>query len=74
MGCAFRSVRYTKVENLRSNRSTNDVSHGGRGKSHRAQAIGHAVIQQGHRVLYREALVLLEQLADATVDGTASAA
>jgi DNA replication protein DnaC len=27
----------------------------GSGKSHLAQAIGHAAIQQGHRVLYREA-------------------
>ncbi len=42
----------------------------GTGKSHLAQAIGHAVIQQGRRVLYREAHVLLEELADATVDGT----
>src|SRR6201997_2853560 len=41
----------------------------GSGKSHIAQAIGHAVIQQGYRVLYREAHVLLEELADATLDG-----
>lgn len=41
----------------------------GSGKSHCAQAIGHAVIQQGYRVLYREAHVLLEELADATLDG-----
>jgi len=41
----------------------------GSGKSHVAQAIGHAVIQQGYRVLYREAHVLLEELADATLDG-----
>jgi hypothetical protein len=34
-----------------------------------AQAIGHAVIQQGYRVLYREAHALLEELADATLDG-----
>ena len=33
------------------------------------QAIGHAVIQQGYRVLYREAHILLEELADATLDG-----
>ena len=32
----------------------------GTGKSHLAQAIGVAVIQQGYRVLYREAHVLLE--------------
>src|ERR1700722_8429317 len=43
---------------------------GGTGKSHLAQAIGHAAIQQGHRVLYRETHVLLEQLAEAVVDGT----
>ena len=41
----------------------------GSGKSHIAQALGHAVIQQGYRVLYREAHVLLEELADATLDG-----
>ena len=42
----------------------------GTGKSHVAQAIGHAVIQaQGHRVLYREAHRLLEEIADATVSG-----
>jgi DNA replication protein DnaC len=42
----------------------------GTGKSHLAQAIGRAAIQQGHRVLYREAHVLLEELADATIAGT----
>jgi DNA replication protein DnaC len=41
----------------------------GTGKSHLAQAIGHAAIKQGHKVAYREAHVLLEQLADATLDG-----
>jgi DNA replication protein DnaC len=41
----------------------------GSGKSHIAQAIGHAVIQQGYRVLYREAHILLEELADAALDG-----
>jgi DNA replication protein DnaC len=41
----------------------------GSGKSHCAQAIGHAVIQQGYSVLYREAHRLLEELADATLDG-----
>jgi DNA replication protein DnaC/transposase len=41
----------------------------GSGKSHLAQAIGHAVILQGYRVLYREAHTLLEDLADATLDG-----
>ena len=42
----------------------------GTGKSHLAQAIGRAAILQGHRVLYREAHMLLEELADATLDGT----
>ena len=42
----------------------------GTGKSHLAQAIGHAAIQQGYKVLYREAYRLLEELADATLDGT----
>jgi DNA replication protein DnaC len=42
----------------------------GTGKSHLAQAIGFAVIQQGHRVLYREAHVLLEELADAQLGAT----
>ncbi len=42
----------------------------GTGKSHLAQAIGRAAIQQGHRVVYREAHILIEELADATLDGT----
>jgi DNA replication protein DnaC len=42
----------------------------GTGKSHLAQAIGLAAIQQGYRVLYREAHTLLDELADATLDGT----
>src|SRR5882724_1901144 len=42
----------------------------GTGKSHLAQAIGFAVIQQGHRVLYREAHALLEELAEAQLAGT----
>lgn len=41
----------------------------GTGKSHLAQAIGHAVVQQGFKVLYREAHVLLEELAEATAEG-----
>jgi DNA replication protein DnaC len=41
----------------------------GSGKSHLAQAIGQAVIQQGHRVLYRETHLLLDDLAEATLDG-----
>jgi DNA replication protein DnaC len=43
---------------------------GGTGKSHLAQAIGHSAIQQGHRVLYRETHVLLDDLAEAVADGT----
>jgi DNA replication protein DnaC len=42
----------------------------GTGKSHLAQAIGRAAIQQGHRVIYREARVLIEEIADAGLDGT----
>jgi|SRR5271165_3620673 len=42
----------------------------GTGKSHLAQAIGHAAIQQGYRVLYRETHSLLDELAEATLDGT----
>lgn len=43
---------------------------GGTGKSHLAQAIGQAAIQQGYRVLYRETHILLEELAEAVIDGT----
>ena len=42
----------------------------GTGKSHLAQAIGRAAIQQGYRVLYRETHVLIEEIADASLDGT----
>jgi len=42
----------------------------GTGKSHLAQAIGQAVIQQGYKVLYRETHTLLDELADASLDGT----
>jgi len=42
----------------------------GTGKSHLAQAIGQAAIQQGYRVLYREAHTLINDLADAALDGT----
>jgi DNA replication protein DnaC len=45
----------------------------GTGKSHLAQAIGRAVIQQGYRVLYREAHLLLEELTDATLADTRKA-
>lgn len=43
---------------------------GGSGKSHLAQAIGQAAILQGYRVLYRETHVLLDELAEAIIDGT----
>ena len=41
----------------------------GTGKSHLAQAVGRAVILQGYRVLYREAHALLDELAEAVLDG-----
>lgn len=43
---------------------------GGAGKSHLAQAIGQAAIQQGYRVLYRETHVLLDDLAESIAEGT----
>src|ERR1022692_847782 len=43
---------------------------GGTGKSHLAQAIGQAAIQQGYRVMYRETHVLLDDLAESVADGT----
>lgn len=46
------------------------VGPGGTGKSHLAQAIGHAAILQGFRVRYRETHVLLDELAEAVVTGT----
>jgi len=45
----------------------------GTGKSHLAQAIGHAAIQQGYRVWYREAHQLLDDLAEASLAGTRKA-
>src|SRR6266550_5705715 len=42
----------------------------GTGKSHLAQAIGQAAIQQGYRVLYRETHTLLDELAESAIDGT----
>jgi DNA replication protein DnaC len=42
----------------------------GTGKSHLAQALGQAAIQQGYRVLYRETHTLLDELADAALDGS----
>src|SRR5262252_6868580 len=43
---------------------------GGTGKSHLVQGIGQAAILQGHKVIYRETHILLEELAEATLDGT----
>src|ERR1700728_2649036 len=43
---------------------------GGTGKSHLAQAIGQAAIQQGYKVLYREIHILLDELDEAVADGT----
>jgi len=43
---------------------------GSTGKSHLAHAIGQAAILQGHKVIYRETHILVEQLAEATLDGT----
>jgi DNA replication protein DnaC len=45
----------------------------GTGKSHLAQAIGLAAIQQGHRVLYRETHTLLDELRESGVEGTRKA-
>jgi DNA replication protein DnaC len=45
----------------------------GTGKSHLAQAIGVAIIQQGHRVLYREVHTLVDELAEAQLAGTRKA-
>jgi len=42
----------------------------GTGKSHLAQAIGMAATQQGYRVLYRETHTLINDIADAALDGT----
>jgi DNA replication protein DnaC len=41
----------------------------GTGKSHLAQAIGVAAIQQGYRVLYREPTPLLTEIAEAALEG-----
>lgn len=42
---------------------------GGTGKSHLAQAIGQAAILQGHKVLYRQTHILLEEVSEATSEG-----
>jgi DNA replication protein DnaC len=42
----------------------------GTGKSHLSQALGQAAIQQGYRVLYRETHMLLDEIAEATIDGS----
>ena len=43
---------------------------GGTGKSHLAQAIGQAAILQGHKVLYRQTHILLEEVTEATIEGS----
>ena len=66
-----RTVDASGIEFLRSSDYGHYVSgSGGTGKSHLAQAIAQAAILQGHRVLYRETHILLEQLADTVADGT----
>ncbi|AMY09541.1 Chromosomal replication initiator protein DnaA [Luteitalea pratensis] len=45
----------------------------GTGKSHLAQALGRAAILQGYRVIYREAHILLEEITEASVEGTRKA-
>jgi DNA replication protein DnaC len=42
----------------------------GSGKSHLAQAIGMAAIQQSYRVIYRETHTLLDEITEATIDGS----
>ena len=59
------------IEFLRSSDYGHYVSGpSGSGKSHLAQAVGQAAIQQGYRILYRETHVLLDELAEAVIDGT----
>jgi DNA replication protein DnaC len=41
----------------------------GTGKSHLAQAIGRAAIDQGYKVIYREAHTLIEEIAEASISG-----
>ena len=58
------------IEFLRSSDHGHYVSSpGGTGKSHLAQAIGQAAIQQNYCVMYRETHVLLEDLAEAVAEG-----
>lgn len=45
----------------------------GTGKTHLAQAIGRAAIQQGYGVVYHEAHTLMEEIAEATLEGTRKA-
>src|SRR5215210_1698893 len=45
------------------------IGPGGAGKSHLAQAIGQAAILQGHKVLYRQTHILLEEVGEATLEG-----
>jgi hypothetical protein len=66
---AFRDVGRTTARFVAQHEDALFLGPPGTGKSHLAQAIGLAVIQQGYRVLYREAHVLLEELADAQLAG-----
>lgn len=43
---------------------------GGTGKSHLAQGIGQAAILQSHKVIYRETHLLLEEIAESTLEDT----
>ncbi len=70
-GSCGQTVGASGSRSLRSRNRVHYVSaSGGSGKSHLAQAIGQAAIQQGYRVLYRETHVLLDELAEAVIDGT----
>jgi len=59
-----------KARNSYATRASLFLGPPGSGKSHLAQALGQAGIQQGYRVLYRETHTLLDELAEATIDGS----
>jgi len=63
-------IRRAQVGQIRVAKSALFLGPPGTGKSHLAQAIGQAAIQQGYRVLYRETHTLLDELAEASIDGT----
>ncbi|MGA8617008.1 MAG: ATP-binding protein [Candidatus Sulfotelmatobacter sp.] len=60
----------SRIRSQTERRNPGTGSAPGTGKSHLAQSIGQAAIQQGYRVLYRETHKLLDDLAEATIDGT----